>query len=107
MVEDEDRVVTVAHWGVSAAVCLTARDRDPSRGLDATLREDGLTADGVLDIHSLVSNIISVELKFASGAVEPEDHGGLLNEQTAVHWAVVAGDHYVRGHNSRLGTNSK
>jgi len=33
------------------------------------------------------------------------DHGGLLNEQTAVHWAVVAGDQDVRGHSRGLTSN--
>lgn len=97
MVELEDQVVAKALSNVSAGVRLTARHGDQAGGLDSTLGEDGFAPDGVVDAHSLVSGIICVQCELARRAVEGRNHAGLLDEEAAVHGAVVAGDHDVRG----------
>jgi len=61
VVKDEDGVIAVAYWSVCAAAGIAAGDRDPTGSLHTTLGEDGFAADGVLDLQSLVSAIISVE----------------------------------------------
>jgi len=97
VVELEDRVVAKSLSNVSAGARLTARHGDQAGGLDSTLGEDGFAPDGVVDAHSLVSGIICVQRELARRAVEGGNHAGLLDEEAAVHGAVLAGDHDVRG----------